>query len=122
MKNLYHKEVFWKDSFDKEAMLLVYSVEKMSFHLLQHLNNADEKHEYTVKGLLKALYEIKTNNNGYLFEVEEENGRVTKAVYRTKYDDRKDICIVIRKGIIVTAWINYKNDNHFTLDKTKYVC
>lgn len=122
MKKLYHKEVLWKNNFEKDAMNLVWTVRRLSYHLLQHLNNADEKHEYTLKGISKAFNEIKYNNNGYLFEIEEENGIVTKAVYRIEYDDKKDICLVIRKGLIATAWVNYKNDKHFTLDKTKYVC
>lgn len=122
MKNLYHKEVFWKNNFEKEALDLVFTVRRLSYHLLEHLNNADEKHEYTLKGISKAFNAIKFDNKGYLFEVEETDGKVTKAVYRVQYDNDKDICLVIRKGLIATAWVNKKNDKHFTLDKTKYVC
>lgn len=120
MKKLYHKEVYWKDNFDKDSMKLVYSVRRLSKHLMEHLNNADEKHEYDLKGISRAFNAIKGENKGYIFEVEEEDGRVTKAVIRVEYDSKKDICLVVRHGIIATAWVNYKNDKHFTLDKTKY--
>ena len=122
MTKLYHKEVFWKDNFDYDAKMLVYTVRRLHPHLMKHLKNPDAKHTYTLKGISKAFNLIRAENKGYLFEIEETNGIVTKAVYRVEYDNENDICLVIRKGIVKTAWINKKTDNHFTLDKSKYVC
>ena len=63
----------------------------------------------------------------YLFEVETEYNTetrfetITKAVFRTEYNDTKDIVIVVREGIIVTAWLQNKEDKHCTLNLKKYV-
>lgn len=125
MRKLYHREILWKENFDRDALKLVWSAKRLSKHIMEdyiHNDNIDEKHKYTLKGLSKVFNEIKFENKGYLFEVEEEDGRVIKAVYRISYDEEKDICLVFRYGKIATAWVNFKNDKHFTLDKSKYVC
>lgn len=126
-EKLYHKEVFWKKYFDREALKLVQKVteSELSSHIKkERLENPDEKHPYDFNGLSKAISRIKNGENAYLFEVAEVNGIVLKAVYRVTYNNEKDISVVIRKDkdrvFIVTAWVNYKNDKHFTLDKTKY--
>lgn len=54
------------------------------------------------------------------FEVEVEDNKIVKCVVRTRYDDNKDICIVFRYGIIITAYLDDINDNHETLDYSKY--
>ena len=54
------------------------------------------------------------------FEVEVKDNKVVKCVVRTRYDDNKDICIVFRYGIIITAYLDDINDNHETLDYSKY--
>jgi hypothetical protein len=59
-------------------------------------------------------------SNCHPFEVEVENGVVTKCVIRVKYDDRNDISIVARDGFIATCWINDNKDFHATLNKSKY--
>ena len=59
-------------------------------------------------------------SNCHPFEVEVDNGIVTKCVIRVKYDDNRDISIVARDGFIVTCWVNSNDDLHATLDKSKY--
>lgn len=120
MNKLYHKEVFWNNRFDKEAMNLVYMAYRLSFHLKEHLNNPDRKHLYNESDIWGCLERIK-NDEGYLFEVETSNGKVCKSVYRVKYNDNTDMCIVIRPEMIVTAWVNKHDDKHSTLDTAKYV-
>jgi hypothetical protein len=68
-----------------------------------------------------TLYHIvKSLDNVEPFEVEVDNGLVTKSVVRVKYNDKKDISIVFRDGIIITAWLNERSDLHSTLDRSKY--
>jgi hypothetical protein len=44
-----------------------------------------------------------------------------KFLVRTAYDNINDLCLVIAAdGKIITAWFNRKNDNHSTLDHSKY--
>lgn len=63
--------------------------------------------------------------NGKVIEVEIINGRVTKALIRTRYSIDYSIITVIRfedsSIIYITGWMNNINDNHETLDKSKYV-
>lgn len=61
--------------------------------------------------------------NATLIEVGVENGSVVKAMYRQHYDNRHDLCLVInlKANKVVTVWLNEKNDNHKTLDASKYV-
>jgi hypothetical protein len=59
-----------------------------------------------------------------IIEIEEDGGKVTKIVARTKYDDSFDLIVVFipngNKGVVKTVWLNEINDNHKTLDKSKY--
>lgn len=54
------------------------------------------------------------------FEIETTYDKVTKYVIRISFDNERDISVVIRFNTIITAWINYKEDVHKTLDKSKY--
>jgi len=45
---------------------------------------------------------------------------VVKTVIRTPYDNDRDISIVVRDGFILTCWLNFKTDLHFSLDVNKY--
>lgn len=119
MSKLYHKDVFWNNKFENESKKLVNSVKCLSFHLKEHLNNPDKKHTYKVSDIWNCLNKIK-QNKGYLFEVETENEKVVKSVYRVALNNEYDLCLVIRYSKIVTAWLNKNNDKHITLNTTKY--
>lgn len=116
---LYHAEIYFKPNFIQDALTLAKSVKKLSDHEEKHLASTDKKHNYTREELFLCWRKI-LNGEGFLFEVEEKFGEVTKAVYRVSLNENKDISIVIRKGVIITAWINSKEDNHYTLDCSKY--
>ena len=117
---LYHKDVFWNLKFDVEALELIKTASRLSRHLQEHIASVDERRGFDLTGIEKIINEIKKQNSISCFEVEVENGKVTKAVIRVEYNSRKDICIVFRKWVVVTAWLCNKNDNHKTLDKSKY--
>jgi hypothetical protein len=54
-------------------------------------------------------------------EVEIIRGMVTKMVYRADYNEELDIVIVVNRDCLVyTVWFNRKDDDHPTLDTTKY--
>ena len=120
MSKLYHKEVYWEDWFNNSAKELVNSNLMLSKHMSDHLDNPNYKHDIDIKQLYLIVKELQNNLFVTPFEVEVENNKVTKCVIRTKYNDNKDITIVFRKGLIVTCWLNDKNDLHFTLDESKY--
>jgi hypothetical protein len=45
---------------------------------------------------------------------------IIKACFRTDYDYKRDISIVVKDGLIITAWLNNYHDRHLTLNKEKY--
>jgi hypothetical protein len=120
MSKLYHKEVYWEDWFNESAKNLVNSELKLSRHMNEHLDNVDDKHDVDICKLYLIVKELKKNMFVMPFEVEVDNGKVTKCVIRTKYDDKRDISIVFRYGLIVTAYLNKNVDLHNSLDYSKY--
>lgn len=118
---LYHKDVFWNKRFDIQAIELIKSAEKkrrFSKHFINdRLNSGLYNRDFTADDILQAL---KMSEKGYIFEIETSNNYITKACIRLNFTDKKDICIVCRYNLIVTAWTCYKNDRHKTLNTSKY--
>ena len=123
---LWHTEVYMP----KECLVQVKKQKKMlidngytkSLHIItDRLNNSkfDHKHDYNSKQLESAIFRM-VYSDVEPFEVETTNSKVTKYVIRIEFDDLRDISIVVRGNVIITAWINYKDDKHYTLDKSKY--
>ena len=120
MKKLYHRNVYWKPQFDAQSLTIIKSVERLSNHLWEHIDMHNKpKYNIDVAKLFLIIKSI-DESNCHPFEVEVENGVVTKCVIRVKYDDRNDISIVARDGFIQTCWINDNKDLHVTLNKSKY--
>lgn len=122
MSSLYHREVYWKNSFDKQAFNLI---KNNKITLTQHFVNHvlyDYVYRYMIDfdSLNIIIDELIEDKEIKPFEVEIENNKVTKAVVRVPYDDTSDISIVFRKNKIITAWLNKREDKHYTLDETKY--
>ena len=116
----YHRDIYWESWFDKGARKLVKSDFILSKHLIEHLNDQDDKHKIDVGKLYSIINTLRHTNPLEPFEVEVKDNKVVKCVVRTRYDDNKDICIVFRYGIIITAYLDDINDNHETLDYSKY--
>ena len=93
-------------------------------HCEDNLFISNFKHDIEREKLLEIVNSLKTNPV-MPFEVEitkdGTNYNVTKIVIRTNYNDERDISIVLRENMIVTAWLNYKIDEHKTLDESKYI-
>lgn len=118
---LYHNTIFWKDNFNKDSARLIKSVYRISRHLQDYLDySTDVNRNFDLDGIMSVTRELKKMDSVQAFEVETEHGRLTKCAVRVSYNDKKDICLVFRKGFIVTAWLCNKGDNHATLDTTKY--
>lgn len=115
---LYHKTIFWEKRFNVEALEIMKSAErakKFSKHLINDRLQKDKNRQFTIEDILTAL-----SNHGYIFEVETKNGKVTKACTRFNFTDNKDLIVVCRESIIITAWTCRKHDIHNTLDISKY--
>jgi len=58
-------------------------------------------------------------------EVEVINGRVKKIVFRGNYNETHDIVLVLipekrNEYVVKTVWLNEKNDNHSSLNISRY--
>lgn len=126
MKRLYHKKVYWKKSLDKALCYLITSDRiRVSDHIKNTTNKWCGHDKININKLIAIVYGCKNRTNQhYLFEVETElkNGQewITKAVIRTAYNKDKEVVIVLRENVIVTAWLQDKEDRHNTLDSNKY--
>jgi hypothetical protein len=109
---LYHKDIGFPTSLDiPEGMVsLWYSA------------HAKDRIVGKYKGQLILPTFIKITKNNTVEVSSEDNITVNKVMVRTTYNEKKDICVVLipQTGKVVTLWMNYKNDKHDTLDKSKY--
>lgn len=117
---LYHRQVFWKYEFDEQSISLVRSATKLSNHLWRHIDHPNMKHNIDLTQLSIAVRRLSGLNKVEPFEVEVIGDKVVKCVIRTKYNATKDISIVFVDGMIVTAWLNNVDDDHFTLNDKRY--
>lgn len=95
-----------------------------SRHIQEHFAKGDHKHGYTKEGLMECLASLKDEPiDPFEVEVEKKpDGKifVNKYVVRIPYDQDRDISVSIRGNMVVTAWLNFIDDIHHTLDLSKY--
>lgn len=113
---LYHRQVSWSERFDKESAELVKTVN----HLSKHVQERMITRNFTFSDIMKVISEVKKMDSIKSFEVETDGHKVIKACFRFPYNDKKDIILVCRYGIVVTAWFCSVTDHHKTLDTSKY--
>ena len=140
---LLHKDVYFPKLMQDKVNLVInkYKTYKLSNHVTTHaVEFEDRSHSYTLAGLGSALDKFFAESSKVVeaFEVEmtlfdfpKPHCLITKICLRAPYSDTQDVCLSIRtcneggkfdtsKAFIVTAWLNHKNDSHFTLDASKY--
>lgn len=117
---LYHKDVFLPKVLIDQCPAL-YSVKLDCVeHFFDRSAGLLEKYAVSESKFKGVIDEIK-ETHPTPFEVEtDKDKKVVKCVIRYSYDEFRDICIVFRKGKIITFWFNNVNDNHLTLDTSKY--
>lgn len=123
---LYHKDVNWKPEFKYALNYLMKRNMELTEHLWKHLTTKDKpKYDIDYNKLMAICKNVYAHKQPhlYLFEVEtnDETGMIVKAAFRTNYDHKRDISIVVKEGVIITAWLNAYKDRHKTLNKEKYL-
>lgn len=143
---LLHKDVYmpkWMQS-KVRKVLNKYKRFVLSKHVKEHaaLDN-DRSHRYVLSKLNESIEYLLEHVSSCddAFEVEMTqfdypypHWLITKVCIRTRYDDDQDVCLSIRTAkdmntnvylpdvaLIVTAWLNHKNDSHRTLESSKYL-
>ena len=110
---LYHKDIYIpeniKEQLPDKPIKLVYS---------RHAEDARHNDRYGEVTKLSWLNPAEAE----VIEVEVIGGKIIKVVYRLKMDDTLDQCVVVNvpEGLVRTVWANRRNDNHKTLNKSKY--
>ena len=73
-------------------------------------------------GKLNLPHRVDVRTDGDIIEVGAIDNVCCKLVFRMSYDAKKDIVLVIKvpTGFVKTVWANEKNDQHRTLDRSRY--
>ena len=117
---LYHKDVFMTKEMIAQCPQLYSGKLEETKHFIKRCNGLTEKYVFSQERFEEIIQEIR-NTKPDPFEVEtDKSGKVVKCCIRMPFDDYRDICIVFRENVIVTCWFNSINDNHLTLDTSKY--
>ena len=137
MQKLFHKDVFIPDGVGAVCQALQKRLLKYFFsrHFSEHLDNQlieDRSHKYLRDVVVECVESLKDIQRE-VFEVEltydDSSWTVSKYCCRIPYDDKQDLVVAIRpqyvsgkvvNNMIVTAWMNSREDHHYTLDKLKY--
>ena len=117
---LYHSSIYFLPRFNTQSLALIKSVKNLSNHLWEHIDNSTQKRYNIDVAKLYLILNSINESNCYPFEVETTDDIVTKCVIRCEYDETRDISIVVREGFVVTCWVNNNDDEHNTLDRSKY--
>lgn len=125
-ERLYHKDIYLPQCLINQAICQQQTTDEYMFtnHLKNRINCCDKSHnQVSAKKINNVLNKIKQHPI-IPFEIETRTidglEIVTKYVIRDKCSDSEDIIIVIRNYKVITAYINDSNDNHNTLNYSKY--
>lgn len=122
MNKLYHRSIYWKDSFNADISDLLSKPYKYSHHALERLHEPNRSHKIGMDELDLAIDIIKTKNVR-AFECEVDNVRIIKFVIRVKLGDKCVIVVFANNGdylMVKTYYVNKCDDFHATLNKSKY--
>ena len=133
-KILLHIQKFMPDFLIKLCMSDEQYIDKsyvLSWHMKEHLANPNFKHDIEYKKLLDCVNSLKQSpvkpfelevviNDNPTGKNNNKTYAITKWVVRMPYDDGRDISVVVRDNVIITAWLNNKDDIHCTLDLYQY--
>jgi hypothetical protein len=108
---LYHSELGIPENVETQfgSMLLDYS---------KHALDASKNDQYGHIELPKSL----DTSKAQVIEVETRGKKTTKVLYRIPYDEEYDLILAVdpQRRFVRTVWLNHVNDNHNTLDPTRY--
>ena len=109
---LYHKDIGFPASLriPEGIVQLWYSI------------HAKERFFGKYRGSLILPSFIKITKDNIIEATTENNINCKKVMVRTRYDERRDMCIVLSpyNGKVVTIWLNDKREVHEITDKSKY--
>ena len=137
---LFHSDIFMPKGMQEVVLKLqqkYFNNYSLSNHVKEYLDSYyNRSHSYNADLILNCLNSIKVSPK-QAFEVLLVNDvkkynntkwHVEKYCIRVDYNEREDLIVVISpkinkheiNNVIITMWLNDKNDNHYTLNDSKY--
>jgi len=117
----YHKKVYIPIEDIKKLQDFTCNLNGITWQYSAHAIDNLKYRAYNIKDILIYIKDLQLDYKD-IFEYYKDNGNIQKAVYRVDYKGLYDLCLVISDNkMLVTIYINVKNDNHDTLDKNLYV-
>jgi hypothetical protein len=114
----YHKSIGFKDSDVIQCKVLLDRLNqrpvKFSSHALTELSQ--EAEAVTIGQRIKD-YTLSFND---VFELAIDSDRIEKIGFRIPFNDKDIVFILSKDKLLITSWLNKKEDIHFTLNKSFY--
>lgn len=129
--DLYHIDIYMPKELRKIAKRMFAKFKNNTKFKTNHIynnQNCDKCHSYNIELIKEALLKVDINEVS-IFEIgtnhsitEYPNTHIIKFGVRFPYNGKEDVIIFYNpNGSVRTTWLNYKEDNHKTLDVTKYI-
>lgn len=113
---LYHSEIRLPDGF-------VAPTHRVALRWTRHADQARMTDRYGEIRRFKSA----TLGRLSVVEVEVREGRISKILFRGRYNPDFDVCMALipngdQPWTVKTVWLNARTDSHTTLDRSRYVC
>lgn len=115
----YHKKVYFPDQSEQSLKAFTDRLNGLAWGYSRHCLDNLKYRAVNMQDILLYIKDIKLDWKD-IFEYYLNND-IDRAVYRVKYNQGIDICLVISKDKnIVTIYLNTTDDKHYTLNKEVY--
>jgi hypothetical protein len=114
----YNKDFGFNNTDILKAQNLIEALKNRPFTFSKHcLFELLKESEAEKIGQALKNYQLKWDD---VFELQIDNGQIIKIGFRIAFNTKDIIFIISKEKSIVTAWLNNKNDLHFTLNPAHY--
>ena len=133
-EKLYNKQVFWIKDFEYIAYA---KIKTFNINLSNHAIDRLEEKGINYDILMSTIKSLKRGQQYYgrygIFEIQsnKHSKEINKMLIKVPYDERYNLIIVMQEVfnfktrnknlLIKTCWLNKISDNHYTLDRRKYM-
>jgi len=118
MNGLYHKDIGFPEAVEQALNSAKEKGTRIKLWYGKHAYRAAHSDRYGTINLPKRIAVAEAE----AVEVEVVENVLTKVVFRVHYDEIHDLAVVVmlKDGFVKTVWLNRKDDQHRTLNTSKY--
>lgn len=118
--NRFHRKIYFEKDAEGELNALCERLNAKKWGYTIHALENIKQRELNIEGVLRHIKTIKFEKDK-AFEYYKKGNKIEKAVFRFPFDVGRDVCVVVDKDkTLVTLYMNNKNDEHITLNKSIY--